>query len=648
MRQRRRAVQPLLAVLMCCCIVVVIRVMLCKSITDKGDKAATTEQLQELISKVDKLNDVAGERLKVQRGLESRLHSVEQQLKIARKREGAEMAKAFSRGSGTVDTSFESECSVSDHSISRCMYPFTLNGATIKNCSVIPGTTEPRCATEIDVSSGEPTNIETCSPCPSHDGFVTGKCAAGEVCSCAEGIELRCGVIHGTLPCELVCKALVTDYPSRDTWESAATEAASFIFNSWSSQPPGTENPRMFDSPNWETFTKSVKHQWKEKSMGIAISSGNERMLSAVTNAFFIRSHLKSNLPIEIWREGTEASPTPTMEERCLTHRIFHRAIPAQYGFEKFHWEKRWKKGEAPVLGENQVGVALKPLVALLSSFDYVIFLDDDAIPAFDPLILLNSFLETQLSDSAITAIFFRDIWSLWKDASIWNHLPWPGAEKGYSPSQDSGVFLVCKSCDSGKGFKGLITAGYLNFYHEVYYKAIYLGGFKTNSEGFDAIGVGDKDTFQVGWITADTKYRMMGPVVFVGRENEFCGATLGQPYNDDGIIGFLHVNGHKLKWSDFIEGNFASWGLSTVGLEFLHRIRRPKTVNRYDGRYRTQITWKNKTRGDTHCLAWHRQIYEPLKSNIGWDIKEAYNKHIMTSFGLWWYQEYMNSIVKD
>eukprot|EP01059_Diplonema_ambulator_P030409 TRINITY_DN5205_c0_g1_i2.p1 TRINITY_DN5205_c0_g1~~TRINITY_DN5205_c0_g1_i2.p1 ORF type:complete len:473 (+),score=148.96 TRINITY_DN5205_c0_g1_i2:202-1419(+) len=386
-----------------------------------------------------------------------------------------------------------------------------------------------------------------------------------------------------------------------------------------------------------------VAPQYKRASgrTGIVIASGGSRLPSAVSNALFIKTVIKSRLPIEIWSDTKEKEPAGLLRLVAAAHDISFHRFPEGCGYDKFRWNSdRWEKNGKHVLPEHAGRVVLKPLALLFSSFETVISIDDDAIPVVDPLDLL-----TYAKKPADSGIFWRDIWSLWKDADIWTKLgvDFPGGRARHYPSQDSGVIVIRKA--TGKGWEALCAANYLNYHHKVYYPAIYNGGYRTEKNGYEAIGAGDKDTFQVAWILKAEPHTMMGPVVFIGREGENCGGSLGQP-NPDGKVTVIHLNGHKFRYSDWAAGLWTKWGASSLGLEDVLSLRRAETLaNRYDGRARTQVTWKTPTHGHSYCLKWHKQEVAKLSTHISWDVQQVLTDHSEHIFASPYITEYMADI---
>ena len=478
------------------------------------------------------------------------------------------------------------------------------------------------------------------------DGLQRGEFASaqGGQCDCGGGVVLptppRAREVHCGYLCAAEFRSTGEARRARiEGWRRSReppAEVVTALFASFDAAPTRGESlaeASEFVPPAWE----SVRQHYA--GAGIATFSGGER-LATVTAAFlYLKQRYKTALPIEIWRDSTEVGVTEGLLRVSAAHDISHCVLPASAGVGRMRWEKRWRKGKENkhVLAEKMRFVTLKATVALLSSFETVLFLDDDAMPVIDPISLLH------LLDNRHSGVFFRDIWSLWKDAKIWDHYPWPGGERQYYPAQDSGVFVVSKAHAGGEGWTALATSVFMNYYHLHYYPAVYLGGFKKLEEGFEAIGTGDKDLFQVAWIARKANHRMMGPVAFVGAEGARCGSSLGQP-DEAGLVSVVHFNGHKFKYTDWKDGRWNDYKANFCAA--IYKNKRTKTINYYDGVTLTQVKWLKSThQTETYCLQWHKQIEtRAYPEHIPIDFQPSFVDSLSDIFASQWMIEYADS----
>eukprot|EP01064_Diplonema_japonicum_P032376 TRINITY_DN6062_c0_g6_i1.p1 TRINITY_DN6062_c0_g6~~TRINITY_DN6062_c0_g6_i1.p1 ORF type:complete len:697 (+),score=109.66 TRINITY_DN6062_c0_g6_i1:80-2092(+) len=524
-----------------------------------------------------------------------------------------------------------------------CRFPFVYKGSIRTSC------VEGWCPTEMDLHTGEPVTtgkcIENIEDCPTEGSSVDvpGSCdktgSSGCDCKYSNGKTLRipCGTAT-RISCTDLCKAVGKRFTEGTSWEARhepTIQECQRLISSWGDHK-GVEIGSVLSY-----HPPSYKEQQHHGS-GIVIASGGERTPSAVSNALFIKTVLKSRLPIQIWSDSDEKEPRGLMRLIAAAHDITFHRFPEECGYSRFDWNNRWQKDSKNILPDHAGRVVLKPLALLFSSFETVVSFDDDAIPAIDPIDHLTYLSPKDPATAKPSAIFWRDIWSLWKDAHIWTKIgvDFPGGRQRHFPSQDSGSMIINKG--QGKAWDALCVANYLNYHHKVFYPAIYNGGYRTEKNGFESIGAGDKDTFQVAWIILKEPHQLMGPVSFVAREGEACGGALGQP-DPDGTIVILHLNGHKMRYKDWASGQWKKWGPSAIGLEEVLSLRRPEVLaNRYDGRARTQVTWKTPAHGHSYCLKWHKQDITKLSAHIPWDIQTALTEHTEKIFGSPYVTEYM------
>ena len=563
------------------------------------------------------------------------------------------------------------------------------------------------CATEVDYATGAAKVLYPCSapPHPVHIGSKTGG-GHSSVCDCGF-VRLR-GADDARVTCATTCRvglrsntalramqtAFAVESADRDADEGSISVAATqpsgdlrgkwrahrearalrerteelfkSLVDSFREHRPRDENDtsvlKTYRPPMWE----AVKRHYAGE--GIVFCTGGLRLSAALAVAVFIRKELRSVLPMEIWRSADELPPTPQMIERCEALDIFFRVFPDEFGFGVFTWGDRWRRWEDHpkddkdpihdsgwfhVLSDRAGYVALKPYAALASSFDRVIFFDDDALPLADPVLLLQL-----LGDK--TAVFWRDLWSLYHDAPIWNEIPFPGGvpteedPHPSAPSQDSGVFVVCKSCGGGKGFAALARATYLNFHHKTFYPAIYRGGFwGNNGTGYQAWGAGDKDTFQIAWMAErDAPYRMMGMVGMVGGVPGRCAATMGQP-DETGRTVVLHMNSHKLHYADFKRGFWEQtkrWQRFGFLLRQVYRMTGRLAEHPGDGHINRMVKWAGLQRsGAQRCLSFLNKTevrVSRLQDEVSYpDLEGNLRRSLTESFRYPWIAEYADPL---
>ncbi|KAJ9473190.1 hypothetical protein DIPPA_23797 [Diplonema papillatum] len=519
----------------------------------------------------------------------------------------------------------------------RCVFPFLSDPDSEFHTRCI-GEGDGYCAVSVNVSTGvvlekQPCGLACVDSGPYSTDFTT-TCNAGQTCSCVQGLTVPCGQTRKAR-CSDVCEAAFRrdSHPAIPSVRYPDAALCRDLTESFLEAAPFDESDitqlKKYNPTSWQEASKYFK------GTGIVIGSGGSRLPTAVSNALYIRLVVKSNMPIQIWHAEDEQMPSKGMLLISAMHGISHFRLTKQCGYGSFKWEKRWAKNGEFVLPERTGKVVLKPFVVALSTFSTVVYFDDDALPAVDPTSMVRLLDEH-------SAVFWRDIWTLWKDASIWTVLDWPGNKLRSYPAQDSGVFIVCKSCKYG--WEALATAAYLNFHHLTYYPALYNGGFKANKNGVDAIGSGDKDTFQVAWIARSARGRMMGPVYFVGKLDDDCGAVLGQS-DEDGVVWVVHLNGHKPKYWEWQDGTMQQLGQRGLGLQQVCKLKKPARPNRYDGRTRTQVKWKEPEDGNTYCLRFHKQVTEPLSEHIPWDLEGSIYNHTLLQFSQPWMADYMFTV---
>ena len=372
--------------------------------------------------------------------------------------------------------------------------------------------------------------------------------------------------------------------------------------------------------PSW----KSVSKQFTAEA-GIMFFAGGERLLSALTTALYIKTVLKSVLPIEIWRDSSKSEGKPTLEmiKIAEAHDIVFRVIPREYGVRLYTWDDQWVNPDGvAILSPNSIWMSMKPMAILASRFETVIFFDDDAIPIVKPETLLTFIKE----DPTITAVFWRDVWAMFSESSIWEHLDLK--VKHPFPSQDSGVLLIKKSTS----WEALALSVFFNINHKIYYPLIYYDRITAHT----AFGTGDKDTFQMAWMATGKKYHLMPPLSMVGAHRWRCGPTLGQPgYKTP--VAILHMNSFKLRFADFTSGKWKRWfdvrPKAGFALQSVYSLNENEAANQYDGKNHDQIKWSGvRKSGAARCLKWVARFSEESLENIagrdvGLEIRSFYER---------------------
>ena len=582
----------------------------------------------------------------------------------------------------------------------KCVFPFRLaenepqyhSCTTLKNFKIAghlaqepfrnASDTAYFCATSVNRHTGVTLAIAECADDCSRDAALSSshnpnpeRLNVGGVMVCQCGGHLKIEVKDDVVHCSTVCSVGLQN--TEQLRASETLTGGGSITEKWQKRKNALRmseqanqiaedffSSAMLHAPANESDLKSVLHfvppsyeAHKEffGGVGVVMTSGGKRLPSAIGSAMYMRMELHSNIPVEIWYDSSETEPTHELISICESQDIFLRRIPENYGLQRFHWERRWtrlsvdknRRSFSEVLPASAVYMALKPYAILLSSFDTVIFLDDDAIPIVDPL-YLHQIMQTEKR----SAVFFRDIWSLFHDAAIWSIIPFPGDNNGdhpVFPSQDSGVLGICKSCNHGAGYASLARTLYLNVHHFVFYPALYHGGKWSNPGGHVAFGTGDKDTFQVGWLLQQEKYSLMGPVTLIGGKKGKCGATLGQP-GPDGRIVAIHMNSIKMSWKDWKDRKweekqrFKKHGFL---LSKIFRLQKAEHANFADGQTRKAVVWAGVAgSGAARCIRFFHQFSEAdLPAELGYDLDHAMHSVFSDVFQAPWMAEYMRSV---
>ncbi|KAI3661653.1 hypothetical protein MP638_002905 [Amoeboaphelidium occidentale] len=211
-------------------------------------------------------------------------------------------------------------------------------------------------------------------------------------------------------------------------------------------------------------------------------------------------------------------------------------------------------------LSKHQRNYQLKSMVLLLSSFQEVLYLDSDNLPARDPSYLFET---TLYQDSG--AVFWFDIWKTPPDNPIYKvtNLRF---ENEYE--QESGQILLNKE----KAWKGLLMAWYFQGRHDFYFSFM----------------LGDKDTFRFGFKLSKTPYKNIGHIPgLIGyyEGDKFCGHSMAQP-DHEGKFLFVHATLFKIlfdsveqdKWRHlhYLNQVEAQERLFSVGNSIRYRISYP------------------------------------------------------------------------
>uniref|UniRef100_A0A7S1IK31 Uncharacterized protein n=1 Tax=Eutreptiella gymnastica TaxID=73025 RepID=A0A7S1IK31_9EUGL len=343
-------------------------------------------------------------------------------------------------------------------------------------------------------------------------------------------------------------------------------------------------------SPKWA----QVKHLFN--GMGIVMFAGGSGTFpQALVSAVYLRQTLECDLPIEIWRLETEVGPTGKLENFCSNLDISLRVVGGAYS------RRTTNK------------YTYKPAVIALSSFDKVLFLDSDAVLVRTPAALFADLHGHK------TAVFWRDFWTLQRNASIWQHVGgWPGGHSEYHPSQESGILMVCKSCG---GWSPLLLCWYFNFHHQLYYDAIYKGRYHGSH------GEGDKDTFQVAWQALEVPFQMMHPPAVIGPliedpPRKVCGGTIAQLDWQRRLL-VMHHNANKWRYSDWVSSRF-----ETLGMSHFAQLQHEEEANHADGMddLHSAEIYTYQRQGIGWCVTYNLPTHiRPLQEVLGYDLERRF-----------------------
>eukprot|EP01063_Lacrimia_lanifica_P015382 TRINITY_DN22166_c0_g1_i1.p1 TRINITY_DN22166_c0_g1~~TRINITY_DN22166_c0_g1_i1.p1 ORF type:complete len:748 (+),score=237.82 TRINITY_DN22166_c0_g1_i1:96-2339(+) len=245
------------------------------------------------------------------------------------------------------------------------------------------------------------------------------------------------------------------------------------------------------------------------------------------------------------------------------------------------------------------------------------------------------------------SAVFYRDIWTMWHDADIWNYIRWPSHFRHY-PAQDSGVFIVSKAANAGDGFRGLATAAYMSAHHKIYYPAIY----ESVDKGLEAIGTGDKDVFQVAFLAKEIPFRMMGPMFFVGKRRVNCGHSMGQP-DETGQLSVIHMNGLKYTYKNYQAGHFDDRKGFASRVAHLSQNKTPSVhiPNSCDGVTKSTVYWdtKKQKEPETMCARFQRNRSSRARPHhIDWDFEDMFLAHLQRVYSAPYVQQFVENVRAD
>eukprot|EP01059_Diplonema_ambulator_P005551 TRINITY_DN152_c0_g3_i2.p1 TRINITY_DN152_c0_g3~~TRINITY_DN152_c0_g3_i2.p1 ORF type:complete len:740 (+),score=211.98 TRINITY_DN152_c0_g3_i2:618-2837(+) len=612
-----------------------------------------TTNLQETVVTTEKTPKDAGELPNVEAELRARY--------IERK-------GTFPEGSGLQSSTCSHQLPPYRLSLSgrKCIFPFQVGGVWRTNCDL--GV----CAVKVDALSRaiemancssstyirgplKCTHISDTSNCRGPGGadaspcshLLGGKAIAG-ICHCSGTFNGQQYTVNKHIGCETamvatcseICATLEENSMSAAHSASKLSEEPDVITRL--AEIANTYKPASStDLTAWNAYAdvaqelQNYTSQWCGK--GIAIMAGSVNTLpQALATVSFLRDHLRSTIPVEIWQTKEEESNHSHDFLRALTQlSVSIRSLPQAAKSERSHEM-----------------FALKPAVVLASSFDTVLLLDADSIPLVDPAQLMD------MRTPNVSAVFWPDFWTLLWDANIWSAVGgWPFGEQRNVASQDSGLMVVCKSCG---GWKPLALAFYFNYYSDVYYYAIYNGHWQEQMcrdgncvLGHDVPGAGDKDTFQVAWLALNEPYTMLIPASICGamlpKRNLVCGSSfIHRNHLHEGIA--LHHNSNKWWWGDFIAGRWTHW---RTGLHLKHVS---SFMNHSEAYFADGMNdWRSvtySTRGDAGkqnpppgarwCLIYRGQVRtQRLTEDLGWDIEQVLVEYYTKLYSTPWMVEW-------
>eukprot|EP01061_Rhynchopus_euleeides_P026489 TRINITY_DN4325_c0_g4_i2.p1 TRINITY_DN4325_c0_g4~~TRINITY_DN4325_c0_g4_i2.p1 ORF type:complete len:415 (+),score=103.45 TRINITY_DN4325_c0_g4_i2:220-1464(+) len=363
----------------------------------------------------------------------------------------------------------------------------------------------------------------------------------------------------------------------------------------------------------------------------------------AVATVSYLRDHLRSDLPVEIWRAASENEELPQ---------------GLVFGLQQLGAVVRTLPAEARSRRATDM-YSLKPAAVLASSFDEVLFLDADALPLVDPITIFDE----RAKSADTSAVFWPDFWTLFHDAKIWDAIGgWPFPTQ-IAPSQESGIMVVCKSCGA---WRPLALAFYFSYHSTVYYRAIYVGHYgekmcgsvECTRKGVNQHvmpGMGDKDTFQIAHMALNVSFTMMRPPAIVGpllNHSLVCGASIAQR-GSGGELVVLHHNSNKWWWLDYWRGRWKKTGLLLSHVMYLMNESsawHADGQNMWDSityNWRDDAGKQATPDGARWCVIYKGETrVETATAALGYDLEETMLDHHKAVYATPWLSEWVGSKV--
>lgn len=246
---------------------------------------------------------------------------------------------------------------------------------------------------------------------------------------------------------------------------------------------------------NWQSFMKNVsipvRPANKTITRGIVFTAFSGVIKEALISIAMLRNH-GCVLPIEVWHYGPELSEDDIKRLTALRNvKTKDMTLVQNRMFAKVKKDRMWE---------------MKGATLLYSSFDQVLLLDTDNLPARDPTFLFTSapFVETG-------SIFWKDFSQARPNNPIWRIL---GISCTKEFEQESGQVLIDKSRPDT--LKALHLAAYMQMHGDVFFKFFW----------------GDKETFRLAWRTYGAPYHMVRPhlaAIGTSESSGFCGHSMVQ-----------------------------------------------------------------------------------------------------------------------
>jgi alpha 1,2-mannosyltransferase len=216
------------------------------------------------------------------------------------------------------------------------------------------------------------------------------------------------------------------------------------------------------------------------------------------------------------------------------------------------------------------INFQLKTASLVNSKFAEPLLLDSDNIPILDPTILWDSRVYREYG-----TVFWPDIARTWPQNPAWSITNTPCRMGEYE--LESGQLMVDK---------------------RRYWYHLQLAAWMNNDQGkyYDAILLGDKDTFRFAWHALKTDYgRPKKWLTSVGTENEgyYCGNSFAQHHPDDGRVAFLHGGAIKSVSLEVLR-----WNKEEKGGNFRH--------------YKQALFDEDPTKNIHVSIVWDNAAYKP------------------------------------